>query len=123
MRHLPLLLLALAGAALGWIALRAPEPHYAAPALEEDAPLPAVPLAIIGDVPAGYVVREFQVAGMCCQGCARKLHDALVALPGVQRAAVDVKSGKVSALAELAADPRTLSAALAFDKYRVVAAE
>lgn len=38
---------------------------------------------------AGLVRVEFQIAGMTCEGCATRLHGALVELPGVQAAEVD----------------------------------
>ena len=88
--------------------------------IEESPVLIEIPIAIVGEVPVGYGVRSFEVEGMCCVGCVRKLHDALVALPGVEKAAVDFETGKVSALALTDVADTDLAAALQFEKYRVV---
>lgn len=121
MKLIPILLLLGAAGVLGWIASRAPEPSYIPPQLEEFEPR-HVPVVIVGDVPAGHVVRTFEVEGMCCNGCGGKLYDALSVLEGVKKAAVDFDSSTASALVPEDLDTTVLASALTFDKYSVVAA-
>ena len=120
MRILPFLFLATAGAILAWVALKAPEPSYIPPRPEEFDPR-HVPVVIVGDIPAGHVVRTFQVEGMCCNGCGGKLFDALKAIPEVTKAAVDFESKTATALVPEDLDTAVLASALSFDKYSVVA--
>ena len=112
----PVLLLACAGA-LAWIAVRAPEPSYEPLPVERPAP-ERVPTALSGVVPAGYVVRTFEVEGMCCQGCPGKLWNSVTDVPGVLEAAVDFESGEAAAVVPTELDVALLEGALTFDEYR-----
>ena len=109
-----------AGGVLGWIALRAPQPTHVALELEGEPAPSVVPVALTGPVPAGHVAYGFEVEGMCCTGCTKKLHDALLAVDGVVAAAVSFRAGTVQALAPEGFDVEALAAALNFDKYRAV---
>ncbi len=113
---LPLLLLGPAALVLGWIALRAPEPTEL-PKWTAGEDGPRVPLAIVGDLAEGTVVRELAVEGMCCTGCSRKLYEALLAVPGVTRAAVDFEGARAQAAVPADFDVALLETALRFDKY------
>jgi copper chaperone CopZ len=117
---LGLSVLLVAGAALGTIAVRAKERSYVVPTR----PAPsAVPHALSGEVPPGCTVRRFDVEGMCCQGCAAKLHGALLALEGVREAALDSLAGTVEVVATAELADERLLAALTFDKYRAAKKE
>lgn len=107
-----------AAAALGWVALRSPEADYVAPTVAEvQAHVPA-PTALVGEVPAGSVVRAFDVEGMCCNGCTGKLYATLRALPEVSQAAVSFEDGTAEVVVPESADPAPIAAALTFEKYR-----
>jgi copper chaperone CopZ len=109
----PILLL-LAAAVLGTIAVRAREPDYVVPTR----PAPAsIPLALEGPAPAGFALRTLHVDGICCQGCSSKLFGALLAVDGVQAAAVDPLKEEASAWVRQDVPVATLEAALTFDKY------
>ncbi len=112
--QLGLLLLLVAGGALGTVAVFAHERSYVVP---EPAKLESIPLALSGEVPPGYVVRSFDVEGICCQGCSSKLHGALMAVAGVREAAVDPLKEEVMALVPADMPNERLEAALTFDKY------
>lgn len=105
----PILLLA-AGAAL-WIALRAEAPHRTRPDHQ------AAPATLASPAGQGERVVNLAVEGMCCGGCAGKLHTAALAVPGVREAAVDFEHGTVLARASAEVDVAALEAALSFDKY------
>lgn len=111
MKHLPLLLVILAGVWLGYVGLRAHSPAYEAPEL-------GVPTRLSGEVPAGYLVRSFAVEGMCCESCTGKLHGALAALEGVEEAAVDFDAGMASAVVAASVPLERVLAALNVEKYR-----
>lgn len=114
---LSLSMLLLAGGALAWVALRAPERVYVAPKpAEVQAHVPA-PTALAAEVPAGCAVRTFEVEGMCCTGCTGKLYARLKAEPGVVDAAVDFERGIALAIVPEDADLAALAGALSFDKY------
>ena len=83
-------LLVVAGAVLGWIALREGESDYRAPVAE-------VPATLAGEPGDGQVVRAFEVEGMCCRSCSQKLYASLVAVKGVAEAAVSFDSGRAQA--------------------------
>jgi copper chaperone CopZ len=107
-----------AAAALGWVALRTPASDYVAPTLAEvQAHVPA-PTSLGGEVPAGSVVRSFDVEGMCCTGCTGKLYASLRALPEVSQAAVSFEDGTAEVVVPAEADPAPIAAALCFEKYR-----
>jgi len=114
---LPILLLVSAGAALAWIAWRAPEREYVAPTPAEVAAHRAAPQKLAGGVPAGYVVRTIEVEGMCCTGCTGKLYERLKAVPGLGQAAVSFEEGLARVVIPERADPEPFAAALRFDKY------
>jgi len=107
-------LLALAGAILAIVALRAPEPTYEAP--RSVRPM-KVPLALTQSPLPGHVVRTFAVEGICCQGCGGKLGQALMAIEGVQEVAADPLRGEVSAWVRADVESERLAAALTFDQY------
>ena len=115
MQHLGKLLLVPAAAALAYVAYRAQDPDYAAPIVPARAEV--VPHAVSAEIPAGMAVRTIRVDGMCCNGCAGKLHQVLAGVDGVEEAAVDFVTGTASAVVPADADPEPLVAALRFDKY------
>lgn len=119
MKPFALVLLLLAGAALATIALRTPEPDYVAPTADE--PPPAVPFTLPAELlaapPAGTRVRTFEVEGICCEGCAGKLSEALATVEGVDQVAVDSVTGRVQVLASETQDDAVLARALTFDEY------
>ena len=107
-------LIALAALVLGVIALRAPEPVAAEVEAVQDA---SAPYELTGEVPADHLVRTFTVEGMCCGGCAKKLHTALVAVEGVTEAAVDPVRGRAQAVVPEGLATSLLQDALSFDDY------
>jgi hypothetical protein len=114
---LPVSVLSLAAAALGWVALRAPAQDYVAPkATEVQAHVPA-PRALRSAPPEGCAIRTLDVAGMCCTGCTGKLHARLMAEPGVVDAAVDFEQGIAQAIVPVSSDAVALERALTFGKY------
>jgi copper chaperone CopZ len=117
-KRLGLLGLVGAGVVLGLIALRAPAPSYVAP---KHAQPVAVAATLSGEVPAGYGVRSFTVAGICCQGCCPKLHAALSAVEGVREVAVDPLLHEVTAVVRDDVVTARLTQALTFDEYSVEA--
>lgn len=104
--------LLVAGGVLAFVALRADAPTYEAPVRAAD-----IPLSIRGEIPAGFVVRTFEVEGICCQSCAGKLERALAPLADVERVAVDPLRKEVQVLARVGVASETLVSALTFDKY------
>ena len=117
MRPLRVLLIGAAAGVLGWIALQAPAQDYEPVVIEDAVAATYVPRTVVGDVPAGHVVRTFEVSGMCCDGCPGKLYSALQAVPGVVKAAVSFEEGTASALVPTELDSAQLEVALTFDKY------
>jgi copper chaperone CopZ len=114
---LTVLLLGGAAGVLGWVALRSPQPDYAAPTLAEvQAHVPA-PTSLVGEVPAGSVVRAFDVEGMCCSGCTGKLYASLRALPEVSQAAVSFEDGTAQVVVPAGLEVERIAAALSFEKY------
>lgn len=114
-------LLAVAGIVLGIVILRSGEPTYVAPA---EAAMPkVVPVSLSGEVPRGSVVRTFAVEGMCCEGCAGKLLDAVSHVDGVGEVAIDPVLGRAQVVAEETTDTEAIAAALTFDKYTATPAE
>ena len=109
--------LTIAGAALAWVALRSPEPDYQAPTSAEIAAHVPAPTVIAGEIPAGSLVRTFDVEGMCCGGCTGKLYQSLRAVPGVSQAAVRFQDGVAEVVVPQELDPALLAEALTFDKY------
>ncbi len=107
-------LLLLAGIVLGTIAVRAKEPTYVAPVLLEPE---EIPIRVTAEVPAGYVLRSFEVEGICCQECSGKLHGALLAVDGVREAAVDPLLKRAQALVRADVGVAALERALTFDRY------
>lgn len=108
-------LLVAAGLALAWIALR----HTLdAGATAPEIQVPSrIPVALTGEVPDGYVVRAFDVQGMCCDSCAAKLYAPLAAIDGVDEIAIDPLSGRVATLVPADLDVGLLTAALNRDDY------
>lgn len=105
----PILLLA-AGAA-AWIALSTEPPHRTRPDHR------AAPATLASPAGPGERVVNLAVEGMCCNGCAGKLHAAALGVAGVREAAVDFEHGTVLARAATDVDVAALEAALSFDKY------
>ena len=112
MKLLPILLV-VAGGALGYVALRAPEPTYTAPR--------QVPRELPEDLPEGTVVRAFDVQGMCCEGCSEKLFAAALEVPGVSGAAVRFEREELRVVCDPATAPDVVARALSFGKYTVAA--
>ena len=110
---LPLLFLA-AGAA-AWIATSSEAPHRTRP---DHRPAPATLASAAGP---GEVIRNLAVEGMCCTGCAGKLHTAVMEVDGVREAAVDFDTGTVLARVPEELEVAALEAALTFDKYHATA--
>ena len=114
-------LLVVAGIALAWIAA-----HHtfgsAGPDAETRIPR-QIPATLSGEVPAGYVIRQFDVDGMCCDSCAGKLYRSLASIEGVDKIAIDPLAGRVSTLVPEKLDVDLLSDALNHDKYTARAAE
>ena len=117
MKALPLVLLGGAGAALAFIAWRAPAPNYVAPTSAELLAHAPAPQDLVGEVPAGCVVRTFEVQGMCCTGCTGKLYDRLKTAPGVVNAAVNFEKGVAEVVLAKDADVVPIETAMHFDKY------
>ncbi len=117
LRVLPVLIIVVAAGVLGWIAFQAPAREYEPVVIEDAVAATHVPRAVVGEVPAGHVVRTFEVTGMCCDGCPGKLYSALQAVPGVVKAAVSFDAGTASALVPTELDSAQLELALTFDKY------
>ncbi|MDP6539614.1 MAG: heavy metal-associated domain-containing protein [Planctomycetota bacterium] len=103
-------LVAAAGVWLGYIALQADEPDYTPPAV-------AVPARIETEVAAGSALRAFDVEGMCCSSCPRKLYRALMAVEGVSEAAIDFEGETAWALAPADLPVERLIEALESEKY------
>ena len=112
-----LMLLGAAAAVLTWIAYRSPAPTETPTWVADQAGQAQVPARLERAPSGGAVKRELAVDGMCCQGCTRKLYDALLALPAVEQAAVDFESGRALAVVPAEFDASELEQALAFDKY------
>ena len=116
MKISPLVWVVLAGALLAWIAIRSPERDYQ-PLDPETELSTGVPARLSGVVPAGFVVRDFDVDGMCCNGCAGKLAGRLGEVEGVNETAVDVELGRVSVVAAESLAVEGLLALLNVEKY------
>jgi len=101
-----------AGAVLGAIAWKARARDYVV-----GAPAGTFPVRLEGEVPDGCEVRVFEVDGICCGGCAAKLHDAVAMVEGVRRLAVDPATKEVQVLVRAEVDPERLTQALTFDEY------
>jgi copper chaperone CopZ len=107
-------LLAVAGSAAAFVALRAKEPSYVAPQKVEQA---TIPFVLASEPAAGETVRVFEVEGMCCGGCRPKVHAAALGVAGVREAAVDQEAGTATLLVSSQVDVAALERALTFDKY------
>ena len=113
MRHLPLLLVLVAGIALGLVALRADDPTYVVPGEGT-----GVPAHLPDAVAEGLVVQRFAVEGMCtCSGCPTTLYEALLAVTGVEHAAINPAIGQAKVQVALGTDPAVVAGALTFDDY------
>jgi len=116
MKSLGLVLLVAAGAVLGWVAYRTPEPSYVVPELQAAEP-EQIPLALTRVAQPGDVVRTFDVEGMCCNGCTGKLYRALAEHPSVNAAAVSFEHGTAQVSVAQEFDSTALVDVLTFDKY------
>lgn len=106
------LFLLAAAAGLGWIAWRSPDPDYTAPH--------QVPTHISVATPPGFVVRTFEVEGMCCASCPPRIEEAAQRIEGVQAFAARLGEeavGEVDLLVPADLDSAALEAALTFDRY------
>ena len=122
---LPLLAVVLvAGTALGWVGMKAAlaERTPYEPVTLEDRP-ETVPVRLSGEVPAGCVVQELDVEGMCCAGCPSKLYSVLAGVPGVEEIAVDPILGRASVVVRDDVDVVSLEGALTFGAYSATARE
>jgi len=114
MKAVGLLVLALAGVVLGWIALSAEGPLPVARAV---APPEVVPMELSGTVPDDCIVRTVAVDGICCSGCAGKLYVAAEGVDGVREVAIDTIRKRAMAVVPSDFDVARLESALTFDKY------
>jgi len=119
MKLLPILALALTGAGLAAVAFRAPTQDYVAPTAADVEAHRAAPQELVGEIPAGCAVLEFEVSGMCCTGCTGKLYDRLRATPGFVEGAVSFEDGIAQVVVSKDADSEAFVSALQFDKYAV----
>jgi len=110
MRVLFLLLLVLAAVGALWLASTRTAPDPAA----ADGP---VPTRLSRAPAAGERVLQFEVSGMCCEGCTATLHESVSAVEGVRAAAIDFVAGTATVLCSEDADPEPMVAALSIDKY------
>ena len=79
---------------------------------------------MLGSQPgAGEVVHEFDVEGMCCKGCPRKLHELLTKYDGVRVAAVSFDAGTADVIARDDVSGEDLASLLTFDKYHATLRE
>ncbi|MEM7515495.1 MAG: heavy metal-associated domain-containing protein [Planctomycetota bacterium] len=104
---------------LGTIAVRATGKNVQAEkafVLPPDQPVPTV---LVDQAPAGFVIRELEVEGMCCNGCPRTLYERVRNLPEVESAAVSFDDSLVQAVVPLDFPVSKLEEALASDKYKV----
>jgi copper chaperone CopZ len=113
-KYVLIALLAVAGSAAAWVALRAKDPTYKAPVLADPSTIPFLLSSTPGE---GELVRVFEVDGMCCGGCRPKVHAAALAVAGVREAAVDQEAGTATLLVRSDVATSTLEQALTFDKY------
>lgn len=116
-KALSIALFGVAAVGLGVVAWRAPSRNYVAPTLEEVLAHDPAPDRLLGDVPAGSVVRTLEVEGMCCHGCTGKLYAKLKATPGVTQAAVSFERGTAQVVVPESADAGAFARVLTFDKY------
>jgi copper chaperone CopZ len=114
---IPILLIVVAGSALGYVAWRAPAREYTAPTLAEVQAHAPAPTTLVGEVPSGCVVRAFAVDGMCCQGCTGKIYKRLKDTAGVVQAAVDFDASTAQVVVSETTDIALVETALTFDKY------
>lgn len=121
MKIVPAILLAVAGTATFIVAYRAPERDYVPLQIEGGVPEDYVPRAIPDPIPAGFQVTELMVDGPCCVGCTSKLYNALMEVPGVEKAAIrfDAAGTLAQALVPEDFDGGLLEGSLTFDKYSV----
>ena len=107
-------LLAVAGSAAAFVALRAKDPTYVAPRQAQQS---TIPFLLASEPGAGEAVRVLEVTGMCCGGCRPKVHAAALRVAGVREAAVDQEAGTATLLVRAEVEIATLERALTFDKY------
>jgi hypothetical protein len=112
---LPALLLA-AAAGAGWLLLTRSGPTYVPPQEQPTAYAPA-PTVLTRPAGAGEALCVLDVEGMCCKGCAGKLHARLMEQPWVRLAAVDFDAGRAEAVVEEDVAADELAAVLTFEKY------
>ena len=75
----------------------------------------------LGTAPGeGEVMRSYNVSGMCCGSCTRKLHDKALGLEGVKACAVGLVEERVVLIAKGGVASEQILTALNFDKYRAV---
>ena len=112
-RLIPVLVLAALGA--GYLFATSDAPHRTRPDHG------VAPSTLASPARPGEVVRNLAVEGMCCKGCAGKLHAALLEVDGVREAAVDFERATALARVDESVDAAALEAALRFDKYTATA--
>ena len=117
MKLLSLVALGLAGAALAFVAFRAPARDYVAPTVEDLQAHRPAPQALPAVLPDDCRVATIEVHGMCCLGCTGKLYDKLSATPGFVAGAVSFDEGVARAVIPAGADPEPFVSALRFGKY------
>ncbi len=115
MKLLGILVLLAAGGILLTIAVRAGEPDYVPPEVDRDPPV--VPTELSGPAPPGFVVRAYDVEGMCCSGCSGKIYASLTRIEGVEEASVDFVLGTAAVVVPEDLDAARIEPALNFGKY------
>ena len=111
-------MLALAAGALGLLMSSDAETSVDA----SSAPDP-VPSVLSGDAPDGSRVITLGVEGMRCGGCAHKLYTALLELPSVTDAAVDVSAQRAHAVVPAPVDVEQVAAAVSVPGLTLVPIE
>lgn len=118
----PLIVLILASAiAALWVSQATGDQDYVPLRLEDQEPEVYVPKAIPGAIPSGFEIAELTVDGPCCLGCSGKLYEALLAVPGVEKASVlfEEEGTLTKAMVPKGFDLALLESSLTFDKYSV----
>ena len=66
------------------------------------------------------VVRTYNISGMCCASCTKKLHDRIAGLSGVEACAVDLPGERLTLIVRKDLAPERILSRLSFDKYIAV---
>ena len=104
--------LVLAAVGTAFVIYRSKAPSYVPPVV---AAQETIPLRLASQPFGDEVVRVLDVEGMCCGGCRPKIYAALVEVPGVREAAVEI--GVATAIVRKDVAVAALEQALTFDDY------